>query len=88
MYVCIKVSNSCKNTCHFAFLPLNGSCALFPHNLQATSSPAQNIIMSFAVPTGRLFLPTHTTPAHFPATIPYSGGGGKVTDWYSRGFAC
>ena len=32
MYVCIKVINNknYKNTCHFAFLPLNGSCALFP----------------------------------------------------------
>ena len=30
MYVCVKKSDSCKNTCHFAFLPLNGSCALFP----------------------------------------------------------
>ena len=52
VYVCIiKVSNNCKNTCHFAFLPLNRSCALFPHDLQATSGPAQNIIMSFTVLT-------------------------------------
>ena len=31
MYECIKViNNNCTNTCHSAFLPLNGSCALFP----------------------------------------------------------
>ena len=30
MYVCLKVINNCKNTCHFAFLPINRSCALFP----------------------------------------------------------